>query len=488
MMKRLFCILLSLAMLISASFALAEDTADAAAETAEVLSDEPVLLVTVNGDEIWSNDNYLLYTQANYENYAASNGYNTADENLIKAINQQSLYETIGYRLILQKGKELGLDQITDEDKTGFETDAKAQWEEIVSSFISSMGKVTEESSDEDKAAARADAEAQLLSDYGFDEARYVEEYISQASSNTVYSRVTDHLSKDLKVTDEDVQTYFEDLVKDDQETYENDAGAYEFYTQYYGQPSYYMPEGYRGITHILLKVDDDLLNNWKDLSARLEEQAQAETDTPAAEETPAEDAEPTAEPEPTEEPVTEEMVTKAKEAILESVKATVDEIKARLDAGATFDDLIKEYGTDPGMQDDTMRAEGYPVHNDSIRYDPAFKDAAMALEKVGDVSEPVVGSYGVHILHYLRDIPGGAVELTDDMKAEFRETILHEMISEALHSAVDQWMEEAEIVYSEAGEPWKLAVDEEADAEGAAEAVPTEEAAETAAPVLPAE
>lgn len=287
MMKRLFCILLSLAMLTSASFALAEDTADAAAETAEVLSDEPVLLVTVNGDEIWSNDNYLLYTQANYENYAASNGYNTADDNLIKAINQQSLYETIGYRLILQKGKELGLDQISDEDKAGFETDAKAQWEEIVSSFISSMGKVTEESSDEDKAAARADAEAQLLSDYGFDEARYVEEYISQASSNTVYSRVTDHLSKDLKVTDEDVQTYFEDLVKDDQETYENDAGSYEFYTQYYGQPSYYMPEGYRGITHILLKVDDDLLNNWKDLSARLEEQAQADTDTPAAEETP---------------------------------------------------------------------------------------------------------------------------------------------------------------------------------------------------------
>lgn len=488
MMKRLFCILLSLAMLISASFALAEDTADAAAETAEVLSDEPVLLVTVNGDEIWSNDNYLLYTQANYENYAASNGYNTADENLIKAINQQSLYETIGYRLILQKGKELGLDQITDEDKTGFETDAKAQWEEIVSSFISSMGKVTEESSDEDKAAARADAEAQLLSDYGFDEARYVEEYISQASSNTVYSRVTDHLSKDLKVTDEDVQTYFEDLVKDDQETYENDAGAYEFYTQYYGQPSYYMPEGYRGITHILLKVDDDLLNNWKDLSARLEEQAQAETDTPAAEETPAEDAEPTAEPEPTEEPVTEEMVTKAKEAILESVKATVDEIKARLDAGATFDDLIKEYGTDPGMQDDTMRAEGYPVHNDSIRYDPAFKDAAMALEKVGDVSEPVVGSYGVHILHYLRDIPGGAVELTDDMKAEFRETILHEMISEALHSAVDQWMEEAEIVYSEAGEDWKLPVADDGDEEDAEETAPAEETSEAPAAVLPAE
>ncbi len=491
MMKRLFCILLALAMLMSVSFALAEDTADAAAETetAEVVSEEPVLLVTVNGEEIKNDNDYLLYMQSNYMNWAASNGYDTEDASLLTAINQQSLYDTIGYFLTLQKGKELGLDQFTDEEKAAFEVSAKEQWEGIVKSFIDSAGNITEESSEDDKAAARADAEAQLLNNYGYDEARYIQEYGVQAINNTIYGRVRNHLSADLKVTDEDVQTYFEDLVKDDQEIYADDAGTYEFYTQYYGQPSYYMPEGYRGITHILLKVDDELLNTWKDLSARLEEQKSAtEEETPAVEETPAADAEPTAEPEPTEEPVTEEMVAAAKEAILESVKATVDEIKAKLDAGATFDDLIKEYGTDPGMQDDTIRAEGYPVHNDSIRYDTAFKDAAMALEKVGDVSEPVVGSFGVHILHYLRDIPGGAVELTEDMKEEFRATILNEMINETMHTAVDQWMDEAEIVYSEAGEPWKLAVDEEADAEGAAEAVPAEEAAETAAPVLPAE
>ena len=487
MMKRLFCILLSLAMLMSAAFALAEDTADAAAETetAEVLSGEPVLLVTVNGEEIKSDNDYLLYMQSNYLNWAYSNGYDTDDASLITAVNQQSLYDTMGYFLVLQKGRELGLDQFTDEEKAAFEVSAKEQWEEIIASFISSAGTITEESSDDDKAAARADAEAELLSNYGYDEARYIKEYGAQAINNTIYQRVTDHLSADLKVTDEDIQTYFEDLVKDDQEIYAEDAGTYEFYTQYYGQPSYYMPEGYRGITHILLNVDDELLNNWKDLSARLEEQKSAtEEETPAVEETPAADAEPTAEPEPTEEPVTEEMVAAAKEAILESVKATVEEIKARLDGGASFDDLIKEYGKDPGMEDDTTRAEGYPVHNDSIRYDPAFKDAAMALEKVGDISEPVVGQYGVHILHYLRDIPGGAVELTDEMKDEFRETILHEMITETVHSAVDQWMDEAEIVYTENGESWKLpeADEDEETAEAAAAEVPAEEAAETPA------
>ena len=481
MMKRLFCILLSLVMLISVSFALAEDTADAAAEaeTAEVVSEEPVLLVTVNGEEIRSDNDYLLYMQSNYLNWAYSNGYDTDDASLVTAVNQQSLYDTIGYFLALQKGKELGLDQFTDDEKAAFAATAKEQWEEIVNSFVSANESITDDSSDEDKAAARADAEAQLLSEYGYDEARYIKEYGDQAVNNTIYQRVTDHLSTDLKVTDEDIQTYFDDLVKDDQEIYENDAGSYEFYTQYYGQSSYYTPAGYRGITHILLNVDDELLNNWKDLSARLEEQKSAAEE--AADEVPAEDAKPTAEPEPTAEPVTEEMVNAAKDAILESVKATVDEIKAKLDGGASFDDLIKEYGKDPGMEDDATRAAGYPVHNDSILYDPAFRDAAMALEKVGDVSDPVVGQYGVHILQYLRDIPAGAVELTDDMKNEFRETILHEMIIEAMHSAVDQWMDESEIIYTEAGESWKLPEADEDDTEEVPEEsaeVPAEEAA----------
>ena len=291
MMKRLFCILLSLVMLISVSFALAEDTADAAAEaeTAEVVSEEPVLLVTVNGEEIRSDNDYLLYMQSNYLNWAYSNGYDTDDASLVTAVNQQSLYDTIGYFLVLQKGKELGLDQFTDDEKAAFAATAKEQWEEIVNSFVSANESITDDSSAEDKAAARADAEAQLLSEYGYDEARYIKEYGDQAVNNTIYQRVTDHLSTDLKVTDEDIQTYFDDLVKDDQEIYENDAGSYEFYTQYYGQSSYYTPAGYRGITHILLNVDDELLNNWKDLSARLEEQKSAAEE--AADEVPAEDA-----------------------------------------------------------------------------------------------------------------------------------------------------------------------------------------------------
>lgn len=442
MMKRLFCIMLSLVMLMSISFALAEDTA------ADV-SDEPVLLVTVNGQEIQSDNDYLLYMQSNYLNWAYSNGYDTSDASLIAAVNQQSLSDTIGYYLVLQKGRELGLDQFTDDEKAAFAASAKESWEGIVSSFVSTNEAITEDSADEARAAARADAEARLLSEYGYDEARYIREYGDQAVNNTIYQRVTDLLTKDLKVTDEDVQTHFDNLVKEDQETYENDVSSYEFYTRYYGQTSYFTPAGYRGITHILLKVDDGLLNNWKDLSERLKAQESATEES-------------------AEEPVTEEMVSAARDAVLASVKETVDEIRTKLDGGAAFEDLIKEYGTDSGMEDDTTRAEGYPVHKDSILYDSAFQDAAMALEKVGDISEPVVGQYGVHILQYLRDIPSGAVELTDEMKEEFRATILQEMTTETMLSAVGQWMKEAEIVYTEAGESWKIPEDEEAPEEAA--------------------
>ena len=487
MMKRLFCILLSLMMLTAASFALAEDAAvETAAEEATVAEPaaeetiEPVLLVTVNGEEIWSNNEQLQLALNSYMDYAESLGFDITEQGTLDTINWYSLVTTIRSMLIHQKAAELGVDQFTDDEKAELAEAGKADWASLIEYYTLANGLITDTSTDEEKAAARADIEAEF-SKIGYDEARYVAEYSSEEMNSIIENRLKAYLTADTIVSDDDIQSYFHDLVQEDQEKYEDDAYAYEYDTNYKRETAYYIPEGYRGITHILLNVDDELLNTWIDLSARLEEQKsaeQAETIEPA--ETAA-DAEPTAEPEPTEEPVTEEMVKAAEQAILDSVSSTVDEIKAKLASGTSFDDLIKEYGQDSGMTVEPYRSEGYSVHKDSFIYDPVFQVAAMSLEKVGDVSEPVVSQFGVHILHYLKDIPGGAVELTDEMKEEFRTTLLQEIRAEALNSALDQWMEEANIVYTEAGEDWKLpditnVTSEEAPAEEAGEA--TEEAA----------
>ena len=466
-----------------AEAALAEEAADETAEAAEVslLPAEKILLATVNGKEIYTDDDYL----AAFINYNAADledsGYDLTNPGLIESLRQYGLHVTIQNTLLHQKSAEYGLDQFTAEETASVEAEAKAKWASIIDSYATSYGLITETSTEEEKVAARAQIEASFKAMEDYDEARYISDSVESYQENLMAERLMDRLTEGKTISDEDVMNYFNDLVNEDREQYGDSVDMYEFYTNYYGQPSYYVPEGYRGITHILLKVDEELLNNWKDLSARLEEQkADADAEPTDAEATPTDlenaeteaPAEPTATPAPTPEPVTQEMVDAAEKAILDSVQSTVDEINAKLATGASFDDLIKEYGTDPGMQDDATRAQGYPVHKDSIVYDSAFTNAAMALEKVGDIGKPFVSQFGVHILQYLRDIPAGAKELTDEMKAEFSATLLEEMRTSALTDAIEQWENESAIVYTEAGEAWKI------PAEGFTDELPDEEAA----------
>ena len=171
---------------------------------------------------------------------------------------------------------------------------------------------------------------------------------------------------------------------------------------------------------------------------------------------------------------MTPEMVEAARQAILDSVKDTVDEINAKLEAGANFEDLILEYGTDPGMQSEENRTKGYAVHPSSIMFEQNFTAGAAALEKVGDVSDPIVSQFGVHILHYLRDIPGGAVELTDALKEELRADLKSEKVQAAFDALQEKWVAESEVVWTEAGEDWKI--DEAALAAEPESAEPAEE------------
>ena len=111
------------------------------------------------------------------------------------------------------------------------------------------------------------------------------------------------------------------------------------------------------------------------------------------------------------------------------------------LEDGEEFISLIEKYNIDPGMQDEENLKNGYAVHKDSITYVDEFTKGAFAdeMQQVGDVSQPVVTSYGVHILYYLRDIPEGAKELTQEFAQELNEELesakLIEIISEQLRA-----------------------------------------------------
>ena len=75
------------------------------------------------------------------------------------------------------------------------------------------------------------------------------------------------------------------------------------------------------------------------------------------------------------------------------------------------------------------------------------FRDGAMGIANVGEISEPVKSAYGFHIIRYESDIPKGAVAL-DEVRDAIAETALESKISDTYNSTIDQWIEEANPVY----------------------------------------
>ena len=480
--KTLTALLLAVMLLAgSLAGALAEEAAVVADLTETTEEAEPVLLASVNGEEIWSNNEEMQELIDYYLSYYSSNGYDTSDQMLNNYLKAAGLNWAIESVLYHQKAEELGVSEIGEEQRAKLEENARTEWEAAVTYYAESLGNLTEESSEDEAAAARVDALAYIESNFGYTEDSYVSEYLENSRETVLRENVVKSVLGEFAVTEEELLDYFNSLVEEDKASYEGNIPMYEDYTQYMGSNSYYVPEGFRGITHILLDVDDELLNTYTSLAAQLEEQQEAETadentaETAEAQTETADTAEPaeTTEPEETKEPVTQEMVDAAKQAILDSVKDTVAEIMAKYESGTPFADLIAEYGTDPGMTVEPNKSNGYAVHSESILWDPAFTEGAMALEKVGDVSEPILGSYGIHILHYLRDIPAGAVDLTDEIRQTLKEELESEKETSAVAEMVEGWMKEAEIVYTDEGQ----AILDAAEAEE--ESVETTEATE---------
>ena len=150
-------------------------------------------------------------------------------------------------------------------------------------------------------------------------------------------------------------------------------------------------------------------------------------------------------------EEVTLQMIEDAGQAVLDSVKTQTDEIYAKLANGESFESLIALYGQDPGMQNPQTLADGYSVHKDSILWDPVFTQTAFSDKMVnaGDVSDPVIGSSGVHILKYLRDVPSGLI-MTDAIRAEIIDYLKAVKENDAIMTAIADWTSQYQITYNE--------------------------------------
>ena len=378
---------------------------------AEETEENPVLL-TMDGEDIRLDTvNYML-NQLITAGYANENDYALAIEYMIQD------------KVMAGKIAEFGLDQFTEEEIEAFKTEAHDEWESAIDSYVSYF--LTEDT-DESRAQAREDGAAYYTS-YGYSEEGLVESLKKSAAYEKLEQKILE--GKDTAISEEEIRAEFESTAAQHQAAVEGNIYLYELYQNYYGMKFWYVPEGYRGIIHILMKVDDELLSAYQDAQAAYEETI--------TDEAPEGDADLKAAAEA------------AKAAVLASKQAQIDDIYAKLAQGESFESLIALYGEDSGMTRPSYLAEGYAVHKDSVIYDPVFTSGSFSekMQKPGDTSDPVVGSSGIHILHYLRDIPSGITELTDEISAEIEASLYTEKVNGYYAEALEAWIAEHDIVY----------------------------------------
>ena len=294
----------------------------------------------------------------------------------------------------------------------------------------------------------------------------YTRDYFVQNQTASVQrEKIREKAAEGVEVTDEQVQEEFDKRVATQKESYDANPAGY-VTAENNGTTNYYAPEGYRGVKNLLIRFSTEKQNEINELNTAITSanktltDAQKQLDTLNGTDTAEYDEESKASHEQEIAALNETIATAQatldeSNAKLETVTAeaydeilaTAQDVLARAQAGEEFDALLEEYGEDTGMKNEPNKSRGYLVCEGLSVYEQSFQDAAMALEKVGDVSaELVKTSYGYHILQYATDVTPGAVELTEEIKSDIYNSLLSDAKDAAYESAVTQWVSEADV------------------------------------------
>lgn len=348
-----------------------------------------------------------------------------------------------GVGLIEAKLAEAGQHDFTEEEQARMEAAARSRYEELWQSVYNML-----QENDEDVTEAEV---VQALEEEGYTlDAVYLEFEVSERQR-----RAIDLYVPDMMLTEAEVEEYYQtQFLEPDRERYEGNIPLYEKEILSANNESFYTPEGYRYFRQILLEYPQEVTDGLKPWYDRVEAAAKtlaekysavaqaavtvtdwAELDAPRAEYDAAAAALEEA----------NRKYTEKREALtMPLVQPTIDEIRERLDAGIDFKSLISRYSADVSEQNVT--GTGYPLHPDSEGWPKEFIEAGMAMEKPGDVSEPVLTEKGVHILYYEGDVPCGDHELTDEEYELLKESALYARQTEALMELFEEWKGEYDI------------------------------------------
>lgn len=351
------------------------------------------------------------------------------------------------------KAAELGFDQLTDEELEAVKTKAQESYDNMVNT-----AKQYVEGKDEMDEAALTEAAVKMAEDAGYT----MENRTESATKDAVSAKLKEYAVKDVAVTDEEIQAEYDSKVESNKETYAENAASWAAAANNGYTTLYYTPAGVRRVKQILVKFTEEDQTAIKDANTKLsdantarsaaqdkvdaaqkvldtegitdEVKTQAEADLAAANQELDEADKALL--------AANQAVTDATDKAFANIDEKADAVVAQLAEGGDWQKLTDEYNEDTGMKDNE---KGYAVAAGMNGFDAAFVDAAMALEKIGDVSPKTKGQYGYYIIRYESDEAEGPVAL-DTLKETISSSLLNTKQNDTYKATLAQWVEEAGI------------------------------------------
>ncbi|MDD6887952.1 MAG: peptidyl-prolyl cis-trans isomerase [bacterium] len=362
----------------------------------------------------------------------------TADAD-IESMQDQAVQALVSMKKQLYFAKQLGLDELTAEEAA----EVQAMTDEEMESYMQSFRESAEAEGAEDVEARAKELFNEDLAAYGI-EMDYIEyaafAYESYAQEK-VLEKLQSHIEDTATVSEEDVQAYYDQLLESQTAAYGEDPGDYlttqENFELNGGDPSVLVPEGYLRVKVITVEPQEAIDETYGD---KLEEMAGYEaTYGKLMLEDPAAHADTLKEIKTLYDALRIE-TNRMYETYMADATAKINEAKAKLDGGESFDAVLAAYGEDATYTDYALIAERgrLMMLEGDDGWDETLRAAALALED-GAYSDVLLIDDVYYIVYRVGSEPAGTRTL-EELHDAIRNAALEAARIDVWNAQLDTW------------------------------------------------
>lgn len=375
------------------------DNADGAAES--------VTVAEFNGGTLMSDEVVGAYNDR-VAGYIFS-GY--SQEDIPDDLLEELLAEKAEEKILKLKAQEMGVYELTDADKAEIAAEAESAYAELLALY---RGDVAAEGKDE--AAVIEETKAYLAQNEGIS----YDSVYAMLSESRWMQKLYDAITEDVRIESTDIIQLYNEKLESQKAAFNAYSDDYEA-TQMNGETIVYNLEGYRAVRLLSIAPDGS------ETASLIEEEltlldAQSDAERIAQYQAELDD-------------------------IYAPAEASMQTVLQQLADGASFDDMLAQFGEDVGMQTPELQKTGYYISEASLMWPQQMIESAMALQNAGDISEPFRMNGSVCILEYVGDVTPGVVSI-DALYDVISEEALEQARAEAYENTITHWISEADVRY----------------------------------------